>query len=223
MKIPKPIRVAASQVRRELEARKVAWQSLEEKAQQIILFGSWATCEAGPLSDIDLLCVGEGARLKNSQVDIVWKTDKEIHSDEWLGSELANHIAAYGFWLSGKDDWTKTVFLSEAALNYKAKLIASRMKRLRSAWESLAFIYRLKHVIKLRRDIQRLGLMESGMPVPPTIQLDAQWSKAGASPHALRLLLQQSRSRLLLSDANLDMIASLLPYLDWKQGLTIKA
>src|SRR5258708_15438608 len=135
----------------------MSWTALRRRASQIIVFGSTASGAEGNDSDIDLLCVGTGRRFKTAELDIVWKTKTEVCGPKWLASELGNHIARYGVWLSGRDDWSEHARVGLVAIRFKRKLIRARARSLEAAWRGLREGYQQKHVVKIRRDLQRLA------------------------------------------------------------------
>jgi hypothetical protein len=138
----------------------------------MVLFGSRASGVQGPDSDIDLLCVGCDVRGNFPNCEIQWISEADIVREDWLGSELANHIAHFGVWLHGSDTWSARVFISDAALKLKRRAIASRIRALNRCWSVLTDPFRWHHLTLLRRDIQRYHLMATGRPVPPTHFLD---------------------------------------------------
>lgn len=159
-----------------LSSSGISLDQLEKEASQVVVFGSWAAGLQRPSSDVDLLCVGNGKRMKKRRVDLVWLSPASRFHERWLGSELANHIAKWGVWVVGEDDWSDRVFISERSIAFKRRLIERRAEKLALRWRFLADEYRRKHVVKLRRDIQRLDSMLGGDPVEPTALLDASWT-----------------------------------------------
>jgi predicted nucleotidyltransferase len=162
----------------ELHARGIDLDDLAKTATQVVLFGSWAVGLQRPDSDIDLLCVGIGTRMKTGKVDIVWISPEFSKSSQWRRSELANHIIKYGKWLIGSNGWGSDIRISKEAIQFKRTLIRSRSTELYRRWNQLSADYRLKHVVKLRRDIQRLAIMRSGDAVPASPGLDEEWAEA---------------------------------------------
>ena len=165
---------------------------------QVIVFGSAAIGLRKHDSDFDIFCVGRGKRFKNRELDIVWKGTRDVQSRRWLGSELAVHIANCGVWIHGHDNWSAKTKVSDAAIEYKRRLIFARARALERAWKTIGRAYRLKHVVKLRRDMQRFEFLLRREAVPPTPVLDRIWSKH-KSPRGeiLRTLKRNSDSRLL--------------------------
>jgi predicted nucleotidyltransferase len=79
----------------------ISWAELEERASEVVLFGSRASGVATAESDWDLLLVGRGRRLHTDAMDLIWVTPDRLCNPQWLGSELANHVVAYGFMVAG--------------------------------------------------------------------------------------------------------------------------
>jgi hypothetical protein len=171
-----------------LEAAEMTWNFLTEHAVQVIVFGSWAVEMHTDTSDLDLLCIGEGKRKKTRLLDIIWIRPESRFDTKWLGSELANHVACFGKWIHGEDDWSTKVFISERAVAFKRRLLNSRVRMLQRNWHELAPPYRKKHFIKLRRDAQRLAALVRGMPILSTPQFDDEWKRIGSVPCLLQLL-----------------------------------
>lgn len=203
---------------RALEMRHVHWPALTKTSEQIVLFGSWSVAAERRDSDIDLFCVGNGARCKTRQVDIVYSNPLSLRKRSWLGSELANHIAKYGVWLHGQDDWTAGAFISAQALDFKRRLVRARVRALQRLWLKLGTDYRIKHVIKLRRDVQRLMLMHSRKAVMPTPLLDKWWQHVDPSSTCFHRMLQAIGEGRLLNKSQLELIADYLPRLNWEHS-----
>src|ERR1700687_3574597 len=83
---------------------------LLKRSAEIVVVGSYAAGLHTTDSDLDVLCVGNGPRLKSRSLDLSWVSEKNICGDAWLGSELAGHIAKYGIWLRGEGHWRAHVF-----------------------------------------------------------------------------------------------------------------
>jgi hypothetical protein len=182
---------------------------LKAVCEQIILFGSTTMRGEREGSDVDLLCVGYGPRVKTRRIDLVWCCPTKLMTKAWLGSELANHVARYGRWLYGLDNWSNSVFTSQKAIRNKRRSIRSRARALEKWWQKLRPEYRAKHVLKLRRDLQRLALLNHGIPVEPSALLDRRWrglcrAQGGGLP-----ALMSSEGRL-LSRRQIRLIAHLL-------------
>ncbi len=149
-------------VRAALRTHGIAWSDLCSSATQVILFGSTGCGLATTDSDIDLLCVGEGERLRSMRLDVKWITREKLHSTQWLHSELATHIASFGDWLHGDDDWSGSAEITSRTREFKRRLLRGRIAGLRNRWLFLAPPYRRKHVAKVRRDLQRLAVTRAG-------------------------------------------------------------
>ncbi len=165
-----------------LAAAGLSFATLKERCEQIVLFGSHAMNEAGPDSDFDLLCVvGDKANITKEDrgvtrgIDLVWVSRARLATSEWLGSELAQHVAAYGRWLHGQNDWGHAVFASQQAVLKKADQIKDRILALEPRWNRLLPPYHRKYSRLVRRDLQRLQLLSQGKPVPCSQVLDRSW------------------------------------------------
>jgi hypothetical protein len=153
---------------------------LEElRPQQVVLFGSTAVGLASDRSDVDLLVFGGKVPAEIDGVDIVWFSAETTFTQAWLGSELANHVARYGIWLLGDDDWSEKCFVSERSIALKIRKIEARVSGLTSCWAAFSERYQQKHIRLIRRDLQRLNLMQNGFAVPPGPTLDANWDSIG--------------------------------------------
>lgn len=155
----------------------LTWESVEQEASQVVLFGSRAADVAREDSDWDLLIVGNGKSVHTQRVDLVWISPAVIRSEHWLGSELASHVAAYGRWLLGSEDWRGKVHISLAAIKRKQTGVEFQLKELNRIWSSLLPHARARHLTRLRRDVQRLSLLRNGDPVPPSRHLDVVWMR----------------------------------------------
>jgi hypothetical protein len=149
---------------------------LARRCQQVVLFGSRAAGAARRYSDWDVLCVGE-RRQRQREVDAVWLSPTDIGTRRWLGSELAGHIARYGVWLIGEDDWSSKVFRSRAAVDRKRRLIQRRDSVGKATWRLLSSAYREQLATSFRRDLQRLEYLCEGRAVPATPVLDKEWAE----------------------------------------------
>lgn len=161
------------------------WTVLERSCEQIVLFGSQADGRADPGSDWDLLCIGEGPRLRLPGVDLVWLAPTAVDCSEWLGRELAVHVAAYGRWLKGDNTWSDRCHTSRAAVDNKSRRIARRLATLERHWDDLGLWFRRRHAHQLRRDLQRHALLLAGVPVPSRPVLDAAWTRLAEQEEVL--------------------------------------
>lgn len=154
-------------------------EALSRCADSIVVFGSSALGVSGPGSDYDLLLVGPGKTQRTRWVDLVWVNPRRAINSEWLGSELAQHVARYGRLLSGSFDWRMDVPVSQAAIEAKADRVTNRASVLAKYSPQLTLGQRAKHTILLRRDVQRLRCLIRGVPVPPSQILDRSWINDG--------------------------------------------
>jgi nucleotidyltransferase-like protein len=164
------------ELRRQLEIGGLPWAVLARRAQEIVLFGSRSQGVAGPDSDWDLLCVGEGSTSRVGSVHLVWVPSTEMFTRKWLGSELAGHIAAYGVWLVGTSHWQNQVFVSATALAHKQRIVKARLAALDRYQHDLAPARRAYYGLRIRRDVQRLMILRAGRPVPASPLLDRAWT-----------------------------------------------
>lgn len=161
-----------------LEAVKRAgyvWNDILRNANQVILFGSHANGVAGAWSDVDLAIVGDGESRLSRHLDLVWISRRSLDESQWLGSEIATHIAAYGVWLFGDDSWRRSTHVSDEAAWRKSHMIQHHVRALQQNLPLLSPPYRAKHFAILRRDLQRLDHLIRRQPVIPTPSLDALW------------------------------------------------
>jgi hypothetical protein len=196
-------------VERGLKRHGIEWATLKQSCKQIVLFGSSTLSVRPKPADIDLLCIGKGRRLKRYDLDLVWFSPSAVRKPSWLGSELANHVAYFGTWLHGKDDWTHEVYVSRKAITRKSGLIVARARALKRLWRSLRPEYQKKHAVKLRRDLQRLESLTAAAPIEPAPLLDRRWRRfcrTSADPRHAFLLRYCS----LLPKRELKMIVELI-------------
>lgn len=186
--------------------RRVLWTSsvdpgeLQAHSDQIVLFGSRANGLATRASDWDLLCVQRGKSLLTPALDLICVSEKDINSRRWLGSELAGHIAAYGIWLHGPDDWRRDVFVSDLTVARKGRKIAREIAGLQRYGQALAEGYYNRHQTGIRRDLQRLERLVRNVAIPPTAVLDQEWTSSRGPAESIVCLAQEpglldSRSR----------------------------
>lgn len=161
------------------------WARISAQCEQIVLFGSRADGRVDRYSDWDLLCVGRGVTRSCGGIDLIWATRAELECRAWLGRELAGHIASYGVWLAGVDDWSHRCAPSQAAIAAKARRITRRVSSLERHWDGLAPRFQRKHADLVRRDLQRHDLLQDGLPVPSRPVLDMHWSQTGDREAAL--------------------------------------
>ena len=155
------------------------WSRIYRNATQIIVFGSRAASAATKTSDLDLLCIGHGRRHKSKWLHIIWIPKCQLRSEEWLGSELATHVAACGKWIKGERDWALNTSPSPEAASRKLQRVRARALAIRDYWDNLLPDYRTRQLTKLRRDLQRFLLMRAGKPPVAAPLLDRAWSRLG--------------------------------------------
>jgi predicted nucleotidyltransferase len=149
-------------------------------ASELVVFGSYAAGLNTADSDIDVLCVGDGPRLKSRSLDLSWISEKTLAEDAWLGSELAGHIAKHGIWLRGNGNWRTCVFGGTHAIERKRKRIISLSRTVNRLWDRLHPIFQNQYNVTIRRELQRLALLQTQVQVPPTRMLDDDWSRKGS-------------------------------------------
>ncbi|HEY1204443.1 MAG: nucleotidyltransferase domain-containing protein [Bryobacteraceae bacterium] len=149
------------------------WNRLLDEAAEVVVFGSTAAGVAGPHSDVDILVVGAARPRKTRELDVVVETPETIRTPDWLGSELAGHIAAYGVWLKGDSLWVPHVRIGELALDRKRARIQRLIAAAQRHWPRLDSDFRRRSLATIRRELQRELLLERSIPIPPTPELDA--------------------------------------------------
>ena len=166
-------------------------------ASQIILYGSRASGVSDADSDYDLLFIGQGESIKENGIDLSWIEKSKLDTKEWLESELAVHIAKYGRWLKGKDNWRTKARITESTVEKKKTKIKNYVESLRNRFEKLSFPFQNKYVIKVRRDVQRLFLLLKNEPIPPKQVLDNEWKE---NKHLRKRVLEYISKELLDSN-----------------------
>lgn len=208
-RIPPLKRLSRVEARRVVKERllreRIDWKSVDTNASQIILFGSWSCGLQNENSDVDVLCVGSGSQIKNRTVEILWLSDLEIESREWLGSELANHVAAFGVWIKGSDDWRLRTWNSPETLSTKFDVIAKRCRSLQKRWPLLSLSFRKRQAARLREDVIRLECILKEIAIPPTRLLESFISAIGVSVKDIR---EHLRSQ--LSDRDVKWVVDII-------------
>lgn len=149
-------------------------------ADQLVLFGSRAAGVARPNSDWDVLLVRVGGPTirSASNIDLIEVEKSQLTSTDWLGSELAGHIAAYGKWIVGDVSWRASVHRSKLAIDRKGERLKSRLRNMERSWELLQPAYQRRFATIVRRDVQRYRCLVEGRPVAPSSTLDEAWGAA---------------------------------------------
>ena len=149
---------------------------LFHRASSVVVFGSVSVGLDRPRSDLDVLVIGtERSRLKTSAIDLIAVPDRAVSNPVWLQSELASHVAKYGTWIKGTPDWKSLARVSELAVVAKRRRIEAFVDLLPSGWSRLDEVFRRKYAKKIRRETQRLLLLQSRVAIPPTRLLDDAW------------------------------------------------
>jgi hypothetical protein len=155
----------------------LSWDDLWGRAEQVILFGSYASgCESAQ-SDIDLICVGDGQRVASKELHLLWVQSSVVNDPDWVTTEIGGHVAQYGQWLKGSCNFARAKPASPRTIARKLHKIADRAGVLGEKWTRLSKPYRASERLKLRRDIQRLAVLRTGRAVPPSPVLDSAWAK----------------------------------------------
>jgi hypothetical protein len=144
-------------------------------AREVVLFGSRAAGCADPSSDWDLLLVDAVNVPRLRGFDLVpVSSHRSTSGPAWHASELATHVARYGLWLKGEPP-ARWHFDFEGAAARKRHILGIRLRALRPGWPRLSVPRKRKQFAILRRDLQRLALLECRQPIPPRQALDEAW------------------------------------------------
>jgi hypothetical protein len=186
-----------------------AWRRFEQSSE-VVVFGSMSAGLDMPDSDMDVLCIGGNEfKLKTDALDLIVTSAASTENGTWLESELASHVAKYGTWIKGSpSQWTRNVRVGPRAIAEKRRRVSAFMRALPGSWSKLEECFRAKYSTKLRREIQRLLLLERSVPIPPTRLLDYSWASMSKSPTELHERLRQLTSTPLSSFTN-DLFARL--------------
>jgi predicted nucleotidyltransferase len=152
-------------------------------ASEVVIFGSMSAGLQRPDSDIDVLCIGgRDLKLKTRLLDLIVVPLEATKSRAWLESELATHVGAYGTWIKGTPLWKNDARVGPSAVDAKFRRVSAFMRALHHSWFRLEECFRSKYAVKLRRETQRLILLERNVAIPPTRILDHSWSTIAQSP-----------------------------------------
>lgn len=188
-----PEEVISQTLQNRVARARLDWVPLCEMACELVVFGSRAAGVNRRQSDLDVLLVkreagpgdtgpdtqvGRRGRVKRAGLDLVVVSRAETESHEWLGSELANHVATYGVWIIGSGEWRERAHISTAAGDKKERHLLSLARSVDRSWSKLNAVFQLRYRTTIRRELQRLLLLRSGIPIPPTRILDCDWKAA---------------------------------------------
>jgi hypothetical protein len=178
-----------------------------DRAREVVVFGSYASGLNTPESDIDVLCIGSGPRLKSRNLDLLWIAEHKLGGTEWLGSELAGHIAKYGVWVRGDGSWRTSVFSGAHSIETKRKRVISLSRTAIHFWSRLHSTFQHQYDLAIRRELQRLELLLKHFQIPPTKVLDNDWCNNRTS--VLRLKSSIPELRAYEGQSNIPTILSL--------------
>tara|TARA_R110002072_G_scaffold534_2_gene3622 strand:+ start:152740 stop:153417 length:678 start_codon:yes stop_codon:yes gene_type:complete len=145
-----------------------SFSNLYNQSEEVVLFGSCATNSQNIQSDIDILFVCEEESIRAPGVDFICTSRNKINSKEWLGSEIANHIAKYGIWLKGKGSWREKVFISSLSIENKQKIIVKRVSHILAKKEKLNSDQLNRLSVDVFLNLGRLWFLINGKAVPVT-------------------------------------------------------
>ncbi|HSZ02732.1 MAG TPA: hypothetical protein VK788_24770 [Terriglobales bacterium] len=155
--------------------------TLLDSASEIVVFGSCAAGVDSAASDLDVMCFGEGPRIKTPALDLLWVPERLTTATDWLGSELATHVSKYGVPLRGRALWRSSAWFSPEATTRKRRRIARLIEAASLGWENLHPVFHKRYQKTIRREFQRYGCLLTQAAVPPTPVLDREWLGLGAS------------------------------------------
>jgi predicted nucleotidyltransferase len=162
------------------------------QASEVIVFGSMSAGLERPDSDVDVLCIADrDYKLKSKRLDLIGVSYETRKTEEWLHGELAAHVAKYGVWIKGTASWKYEVRIGAKAVDEKRRRVSAFMRSLQKSWLQLEECFRVKYSVKLRRETQRLILLERNVAVPPTRILDAAWASVSSTPYDVGERLRQ--------------------------------
>jgi predicted nucleotidyltransferase len=153
----------------------IDWDRHYSRADQVIVFGSYAVGFNRRDSDIDVLCIGRGKPYRSAVLQIIWMSHSRLDRHVRRGSELAVHIAAFGVWLKGHRSLPRCIAPSQQTIIHRRDQIVARCRAVANRWSLLESNFKRKHASKIRRDLQRLTLLKSGRANIPAPALDDQW------------------------------------------------
>jgi hypothetical protein len=146
-------------------------------------FGSRAAGCAQPNSDWDVLVVApvivKTPSGRVGALDLVC-VELPVFLADWQHSELATHIGAHGVCLT-PECRLQVVGKPLFAAPRKRAVVHRRALTIDHLWDAFTPHQRRRESIRLRRDIQRVALLEKGKATPPSAWLDAAWDASSAS------------------------------------------
>jgi predicted nucleotidyltransferase len=175
------------------KAEGIRWQGLAKSAKQMVVFGSYACNLQLPDSDFDLLCIGKGKFYKSERIHVIWIGEERLKDPRWLGGELASHISKYGKWIKGRKPWQAELKPDDDAVERKRQRIIARADAIKFEWENLLPVFRKKQLLRLRRDLQRLGHLKNRRPMMPSRCLDVEWKRMRQRQQSWESLLNNER------------------------------
>jgi len=162
---------------RSLAKAQIGLDEILENSTEVILFGSRAVGRGNAKSDWDILLVDARKGFEAMGIDFVTtSSENPVNWRNWLASELAHHVVAYGVWIKGDGHWTSELVTSPDVVTKKRSKLKVRLKSLIQAWNELSDLKRSKWQTLIRRDIQRLEKLKKHIAVPPTPILDEEFS-----------------------------------------------
>jgi predicted nucleotidyltransferase len=160
-------------VRQVMHSENQSLDDLLQSSSDLVVFGSRASGLQRHNSDLDVLIVGEKrARKRIGSLDLIFVPEYQVQTLAYKHTELFRHIEAYGISLMHDQTLIAAVYDDYAALRKRLRLEALSAKVV-SVWDILTDGLRLKYLTKLRREVQRYRILERGLAVPPTAQLDS--------------------------------------------------
>jgi predicted nucleotidyltransferase len=163
-------------LKRRLRMVGLTYSALDD-SNEIVVFGSHALGVSTVKSDLDVLVVGSSIRINHRGLDLISVSSDYVRTAEWLGSELAAHISAYGVWLHGEGGWKELTAQTKRAELMKTRRIERLLTGLIKAWRSLHPIFHSRYRLSVRRELQRLYLLRRRIAIPPGAVLDSDWKR----------------------------------------------
>ncbi|MEZ4428091.1 MAG: nucleotidyltransferase domain-containing protein [Nannocystaceae bacterium] len=175
---PRTTEELSSLVIRSVARHPDAERSLED-ATDIAVFGSIARGVDGPSSDLDILAVGTGERLKTKYIDLIFVPPSRLSERWWLSGELARHVAKYGVWIKGALGWDCERARSRWPQRKKAIRIIQRLSNPYVHGSVIKSHYVSSYIETAVLDMLRLDRLTSGEVIPTTAELKASAIEQG--------------------------------------------